>query len=303
VSPNVFDLAPSLSLVSLVTGKGGVGKTTVAAGLAFAQARRGGRALFVEFGDGESGRRALGISSGNDANVSIEHVVIEPREAIKCMATPLFGSALLARVVLGNFAMRRLLSAAPGLRELAQLWAVHDLASKNPGTPVIVDMPATGHGIAWLRVPAQLRDMIGSGPLHRLTAQIADELVHPERCSVIVVTLPEPLVLKETLDLCHALDHRVGIPAARLVINRLPIDLGESALAQAEKLAQSGNGENRWTEPLLSTLQARNAARQEALVAVTGSNAGGIGRLFLPDWPTDPTAAQTGRWLESGTGG
>jgi Mrp family chromosome partitioning ATPase len=100
----------SLAPAVLVMGKGGVGKTTVAAALATLEAETRGRAVLVEFGDGESGRRALGA-----AHRGVEHLVITPAEAIQRGATPLFGSATLAKLALGNFAMRPLLRAAPAL--------------------------------------------------------------------------------------------------------------------------------------------------------------------------------------------
>ncbi len=85
-----------------------MGKTTVAAGLAAHHASRGGRAVLVEFGDGEAGRRALAAVSRE-----VEHVVVHPDEALRRGAAPLFGSAVLARIALDNFAMRPLLRAAP----------------------------------------------------------------------------------------------------------------------------------------------------------------------------------------------
>src|SRR5688500_2859800 len=89
---------PELAQVVLVTGKGGVGKTTVAAGLAVAAAHAQGSAALIEFGDGESGKRALG-----KARRSIDHLVIAPGEAITRAAAPLFGGGIVARVALGNF--------------------------------------------------------------------------------------------------------------------------------------------------------------------------------------------------------
>ena len=87
----------ALASAVFVTGKGGVGKTTVAAGLALAAAEADGGAVFVEFGDGEAGRRALG-----DKPRRLSHVAIRPDQAVLAAAAPLFGSATLAKLALGN---------------------------------------------------------------------------------------------------------------------------------------------------------------------------------------------------------
>ena len=108
----------------LVTGKGGVGKTTVAASLAVMDAELRGFAALVEFGDGQSGKRALAGTGG-----LVEHIVVRPEEALRRGATPLFGSATLARLALGNFAMKPLVRAAPAVRELAMLESVRQLAA------------------------------------------------------------------------------------------------------------------------------------------------------------------------------
>src|SRR5690606_35009839 len=98
----------SLAPVVLVTGKGGVGKTTVAASLAVLHAEAHGAATLVELGDGQSGKRAL-----RGCRARVEHIVLRPDEALQRGAAPLFGSALLAKLALGNFAMKPLLRAAP----------------------------------------------------------------------------------------------------------------------------------------------------------------------------------------------
>ena len=90
-----------------VTGKGGVGKTLVASGLAAAAAEEQGSAVYVEFSDGDSGRRVLG-----SARRDVEHVVLDPNRAASRAAAPVLGSKRLARLVLDNFAIRPLVAAA-----------------------------------------------------------------------------------------------------------------------------------------------------------------------------------------------
>ena len=280
---------PPLAPIVLVTGKGGVGKTTLAAGLAEAAARRDGSATLVEFGDGESGRRILGKSR-------VKHEVVEPKDALERAVGRLLGSKLIAKVFLGNFAVRRMLRAAPALRELAMLDAVGQLADKAKGR-VVVDMPATGHGLAWLRLPTQMRDLVGSGGLFELSERLVHRLVAPRATSVVVVTLAERMVLQETLELCAALEREVGMPASRLVVNRFPTSLPSGAIETARSIAETGASISEAKARLLETLEAREAARSEALEALGGASRLGVRPLLLPLVGADPTAAQVAEWL------
>jgi anion-transporting ArsA/GET3 family ATPase len=287
---------PPLARVVLVTGKGGVGKTTIAAGLAVAQAALVGSAALVEFGDGESGLRALGRQRG------VDHIVIKPEEALTRAASPLFGNGLLARVALGNFAVKRMLKAAPALRELAMLECIRLVAAEKPRRAVIVDMPATGHGIAWLRVPRQLREVSQSGPFFELCDRVARELVTPGRCSPVVVTLPEKLVLKETLELCESMASVVGLPAARLIVNRMPAEIAHEAVIEAERLAAGHSPRATAARSLAEVLRTREAARRDALSALDDARTGGPGLapVLLPEAPVDPSSAEVAEWLRTG---
>jgi len=281
-----------LASVVLVTGKGGVGKTTIAAGLAHAAFERDGRAVLIEFSDGESGKRVLGRRS------KVEHIVVKPGDAIEEMAADIFGSAILSKVVIGNFAMRRFLRATPALRELGQLEAVRRVSAERPGTRVVVDMPATGHGVAWLRVPAQMRDLLRGGPLQELSKRLSEDLVAPGKSSVVIVSLPERLVLKETLELADAIRDDVGLPAARLIVNRVPEPLPAHALKEARRLA-GGGGDLAWAAAeLVELIAARDQARSEALGALEEVTAGtSVKPISIRLAPVDPLAAEVAGWL------
>ena len=275
----------------LVMGKGGVGKTTVAASLAVLGAETLGEATFVEFGDGEAGRRAL---AGRHAKV--EHVVIRPSEALARGAAPLFGSALLAKVVLGNFAMRPLLRAAPAIRELAMLESVRQLVAERPRSRVVVDMPATGHSVAWLRVPRQGRDFLGAGPLFEMCDRIGRELVAPGRASIVLVTLPERLVVEETVELASSIARETGMTVDRIVVNRMPHALPAGAMDAARALAETGGETSAAAAALLPVLRAREETRSEAIASLDAL------RLDHAIWRVpllagDPQAADVADWL------
>lgn len=285
---------PPLGPLVLVTGKGGVGKTTLAAGLAEAGARRDGEAMLIEFGDGDAGRRALG------KNTKVLHRVVEPRDAMKRAIAQLLGSQLLARLFLDNFAVRPMLRAAPAMRELAMLECVRLYAEELPGKRVVVDMPSTGHGLTWLRLPVQMRDMFASGAIHDLAARLVDRLISPKRTSVVVVTLPERLVLLETVELCRALEAEVGLPVGRLVVNRFPAELPAEAWEQARALEARGGPEGAAVKELLRTIEARQTLRREAseLLASASRTELHVRPLLVPEALEDLRAVDIAILLE-----
>ncbi len=292
--PSVPPRAPPRSLAQalLVMGKGGVGKTTIAASLAVLDAETHGAAVLVEFGDGESGRRALAGSHQH-----VQHVVIKPAEALQRGAAPLFGSATVAKLALDNFAMRPLLRAAPAVRELAMLEAVRQVVAEHPGVRVVVDMPATGHGVAWLRVPKQGRDFLGAGPLFEMCDRVGRELLSPGHASIVVVTLPERLVIEETLELCDALAREVGLPADRVVVNRVPLPMAPGALADARGLVAGGGALGEAAASLVRALEAREAASAEATAALEALTLKQHALWRVPLAPVDPSARDVARWL------
>jgi anion-transporting ArsA/GET3 family ATPase len=285
---------PPLGQLVLVTGKGGVGKTTLAAGLAEAAAKKDGQAMLIEFGDGDSGRRALGKGT------NVVHRVVDPRDAMKQAIAQLLGSQLLARLFLDNFAVRPMLRAAPAMRELAMLECVRLFAEELPGKRVVVDMPATGHGLTWLRLPVQMRDMFASGAIHDLAARLVDRLVSPKRTSVVVVTLPERLVLMETVELCRALEEEVGLPVGRLVVNRFPAELPAAAWEQARALEARGGPEADAVKELLRTIEARQTLRREAseLLSSASRTTLHVRPLLVPESLEDLRAGDVAALLE-----
>lgn len=283
----------------LVTGKGGVGKTLVAAGLAVAAAKQDGRSVYVEFGDGESGARALG-SSRRD----VEHVVLDPARAVVDAAAGLFGSRRLAKLALGNFAMRPLLEAAPAIRELAVLELARQVIAKHPGVRVVFDMPASGHSVAWLRVVREVKRVTARGPLHELCANLERELLSPSRASVVVVTLPERLVLSETLSLCDEIEGEIGLSVDRLVVNRVPTPLSEDALGDVHTLASASGPEADAARQLADVIRSRTSVRREVFDALDETvrqarGRGDKGLTLLPLIAREPKADTVADWLLS----
>ncbi len=180
---------------------------------------------------------------------------------------------------------------------MAILESVRALVEARPDARVIVDLPATGHGVAMLRVAQQGRAFLGAGPLFAMCDRIARELVAPDRASVVVVTLPERLVIEETLELCAMLARDVGLPAARVVLNRSPRAMPPSALDDARALAARGGALGEAARHLADTLAGRASMVAEARASLAALASEGHDVWRLPLAPTDPDAREVARWL------
>jgi arsenite-transporting ATPase len=246
--------------VVLVTGKGGVGKTTVTAALARVAARAGKRVLAAEISyesqrpddehaaphDAASAARDAAASSPLAAAFGTEPFVDEPRR-IESLGThggiwgarmsPFAGHVqflrdnlpvrLLADAAMRSAAVRRFFSAAPTLAELGIVYRLLDLLDRTrPGggpewDVMLCDLPATGHALALAQVPQTLADVIRAGPIHTAAERGLTLLRDPERTTSVLVTLPEPLPVSEAIELHDGL-HKLAIGCGLVLLNRVP---------------------------------------------------------------------------------
>lgn len=215
----------------IVTGKGGTGKTTVVATLALAAARAGRRVLVAEMERGEQihGRLAPGSEpvgyAGRELQPGIRAIQIDPFEALAEYLGLQLGVRSLVDLVMRNQAFRQLLSAAPGWRDLIILGKVWHLAQMHDpeGRPlydlILVDAPATGHGVTFLDVPRVVVSAVRAGPLRRNAQRVEDMIEDPEHTLLLPVALPEELPARETSELVERLRDGVGIAVDRVVVN------------------------------------------------------------------------------------
>ena len=237
--------------VLIVTGKGGVGKTTVVAALGLAAARRGIETVLVEIGQESSippllgaevpppDPRGLDRRDGRDPIALEPHLYwlrLEPRAALTEYLELQLPVRALVRLLVGNAGFQRLLDAAPGWRELitlGKLWHLETREAKGGGPRwglLIVDAPATGHGLSLLSVPNVVIDTIRLGPLRRQTDAVQALMRDPERTLVVPVTLLEELPVQETTELVARL-RELGLAPGPLVANRLEPEPGLPELA------------------------------------------------------------------------
>jgi anion-transporting ArsA/GET3 family ATPase len=234
-----------------VTGKGGVGKTTVAAALGLAAARAGRRVLVCEVADQERLTAAFGVAAAGFREVEIAaglHAFsVNPEDAIAEWLTYQLPSRTLAGLLGGSRAFQYLAAAAPGLAEMVtigKVWELAQLERKAPSAApydlVIVDAPATGHGIALLRAPRTFGEIARVGPINH-QAEIVDGFVRdPETTAVVAVALAEEMPVSETLELERRLRDEVGVELERVFVNALLPDRIGGAEARALEAARDG---------------------------------------------------------------
>jgi Mrp family chromosome partitioning ATPase len=227
----------------LVTGKGGVGKTTVAAAVARMVASSGKRVLVTEIANEEVTSSALADAFGLP-KISEEPTLVAPNLHVAALV-PASGHQrflrdvlpmkILADAAMRTGAIRRFLSAAPTFPEMGVLYRLLDLVrQKRSGgddvehETIIVDLPATGHALALAQIPASLLRVIPTGPIANAVREGLDLLTDPARTGAIVVTLPETLPVSEALELVAGIEqHR--IPLAQIFVNRMPFNPFEGA--------------------------------------------------------------------------
>jgi|GEM_PF-361193 len=280
--------------ISFVTGKGGVGKTTVAAAIALTMARAGKRAVLVEFDDAEAGQRAL---KGADAEVT--HEVATYDRCIETTIAPMVGGSMIAKAVLRQKPIKSMTRAMPAMRELVSLERVRSLLSSGDFDRVIVDLPASGHALDWLRVPKAFERFLLGGPLGKIGTRIHDEVVAAGRSDVVFVTLAEPLVMKETEQLAARFHKELGRSPAMVVVNRVMRPDPAGSQEAAARLAQASGAPA--AAEFLRILHARADASRETFEALKLAQGLDVAKMVaLPEVPTDPPIANVVRWLEDG---
>ena len=220
----------------VVTGKGGVGKTTVAAALGLVAARAGKRTIVAEVaqrGDVASAFDRPGSERFEEVELApnLFHLSIDPQDALEEYLRDQLPSGAVAELLIRSKVFAMVAAATPGMRELltvGKLWELAQLDRRTPGADaydlVVVDAPATGHGIAVLSAPRTFAAAAGSGPVARQGRTIDAMLSDPAQTAVIAVARAEELAVTETGALRESLRERMGLPLERVVANALDPD-------------------------------------------------------------------------------
>jgi anion-transporting ArsA/GET3 family ATPase len=212
----------------LVTGKGGVGKTTVCAAEALSLAAKGKRVLVAMCHAKERLSTMLGVPPiGPDLRAvgdNVWAVNMEPEKALEEYGVLVLRSRALYRTLFDNKYVRSFLRAVPGMHEWSMLGKAwwHTTETLPDGSfkydVVILDAPATGHGLDMLRVPRVILDVVPAGILRRDAERAWRLFQDPAACAIVLVTLPEEMPTSETIDLARSLGE-LSLPIGRVVVN------------------------------------------------------------------------------------
>ena len=212
----------------LVTGKGGVGKTTVCAAEALALAAKGKRVLVAMCNAKERLSVMLGVPSIGPDVVPVADRVwavnMHPDNAVAEYGSLVLHSRALYKTLFDNKYVRSFLRGVPGMQEWAMLGKAwwHTTEKAPDGSLkydiVILDAPATGHGLDMLRVPKVILDVVPPGLLRRDAERAWALFQDPKTCAIVLVTLPEEMPTTETIELARALGE-LGLPIGRVVVN------------------------------------------------------------------------------------
>ncbi|MBT4762956.1 MAG: P-loop NTPase [Bdellovibrionaceae bacterium] len=198
--------------ILFVTGKGGVGKSAVAASLALSLSSEDKRVLLVEFGEESFYSDYLNLSGAGETrklNDSVDIALWSGHGSLKRYIAHYLKLDKLVDMFVENKVMRALIGAAPGLKELSLLGRVTS-GARNFGPPlhydyIVVDAYATGHLLALLRAPVGMYEVIQYGPMGKQCAAINQVIADKSVCKFLIVTLAEDLPVEESIELSEAL--------------------------------------------------------------------------------------------------
>src|SRR4029077_9651942 len=221
----------ALARLILVTGKGGTGKSTVAAALALGLARRYST-LLVDLDQRMWAARMLGIEPGNnldsianlDPIANLETISLSASAELEAFIERIVPIKAVARRMLKSHTFGYVSAALPGLEAflmLERLRIVADRAALEERY-VVVDAPATGSALELLSVPGALKQIAPLGTLNRLAANVESFLADATRFAVILTLTPQELALREALEASDVLRGRLGVSVAAAALNCVP---------------------------------------------------------------------------------
>jgi anion-transporting ArsA/GET3 family ATPase len=267
--------------VLFFVGKGGVGKTTVASAFALAAARLGKRTLLIEIEENRRATRLLGLPPIKNATNTLREVSptlsvlsISGSSALEEYLHLIIRVQRLVRMLVESRPYQYFVAAAPGLKELLTIGKVwyeerrRDSATQLPRWDLlIVDLPATGHGLQYLHMPRAAKETFSEGIVHREAERIEAWLHDSAKVAVNLVTIAEELPVSETLDAYRQLTEKLRLPLGALFINHMrEAPLSVATLMQLRPREKASVNDRRLLEQVLACAKAEAtlAAAQEA---------------------------------------
>lgn len=261
----------------VVSGKGGVGKSTLAAALGLLAAERGLRTIVAEVGE-QSRLRALFGAGGSEPGEEIElqeglwSLSIDPDRALLEWLQSL-GGRVSGRVLASSSTFQYFTAAAPGARELVSMVKIWELTQgkrwRGRGSGydlVVLDAPATGHALGMLDSPRTFGAIARVGPIAGQAERLQQLLLDPARSDYIAVAHASELAVTETLELQRRLGEQLGRDLGAVVVNgTLPQRFNPSELERLAALSSQA-------EQARAPLPAKSRAKQSRPAQSPGSS-------------------------------
>ncbi len=222
----------------ILTGKGGVGKTTLCAALGIIASRKGKRTLLVEVNAREDipalfGKKKHGYTE-RELIPNLYSLSIDPFKAMEEYLYLRLKLKILVERIIRSALYKYLAKATPGLKELAtigKVWYLCERAGLKDESRrydlVILDAPSTGHGIPVLKLPETAIEAIKVGPVVSEARKVQTFLSDRARCSLNLVTIPEEMPVSETIEFYHKAQKELDIGMEHLFINMVLPQPGE----------------------------------------------------------------------------
>lgn len=216
------------SRVLIVAGKGGVGKSTAAAALARSAARAGRSTMLVRlapggpvaglFGGIEPGVDEVVLRPGTDTEAAVRGRLVTPDHALAQYLDDNGLGRITKRLVRAG-AIDVVTTAAPGIRDLLVLGRVKAMEVARAADLLVLDAPAAGHAIEFLRSPTGLRAAVGTGPIASQADGVLEMLADGSRCRVVLVALAEETPVTEVVETAFALEDELGVHLGPVLVN------------------------------------------------------------------------------------
>ncbi|MDQ2622851.1 MAG: ArsA family ATPase [Actinomycetota bacterium] len=260
-----------------VTGKGGVGKTTVAIALGIRAALEGKRTIVCEVASSENTSRLFDQSEVGFREVELANnlwaISIDPEESMREYVLLQLKVKAMRDLLFRSRMFTYLAAATPGLNELVTIGKIWELAQLDRKVKhgrkydlVIVDAPATGHGISFLQTPRTFANIARVGPIHSQGLQLEAMITDHSQTGTVIVSLPEEMPVNETARLEQELTEGIGVSIDRVIMNALyPDRFSRADLDLLDPLGESDDDEVRSAVKAARSQAKRVNAQQEQL--------------------------------------
>lgn len=214
----------------LITGKGGVGKSTTAATLAVAAARTGRRTCLVEVEERHTMPALFDTAEWDfterEVRPGLFGIAVDPEDSLQQYLEMFYGAKRLSKLVVHTTAVDFATNAAPGIKDVLLIGKVKEIERRRDPDGrfhydlVIVDAPPTGRIVNFLRAPEATIQLVNIGPIRQQAQSVVDMLTDPARTRAVLTTLLEEMPVTETIEGARSL-HELDVAVGPLIVNRV----------------------------------------------------------------------------------